>query len=98
MACGQKMALLAIKVTVATPLITPPSMTFSLFMAWMSVMPSAESIQVHDADSSAEIAAVDGHQEFEERSEDHCPAARLGRDALGNASGEMLAERKEDRK
>ena len=43
-ACGQTIAFVATNVTVATPLITPPSRTFSLFIAWMSVMPSAASM------------------------------------------------------
>src|SRR6266481_7549725 len=44
MACGQTMARVIMKVTVATPLMTPPRITLSLFMAWMSVIPSAASI------------------------------------------------------
>src|SRR5271155_5306993 len=43
-ACGQNIARVITKVTAATPLITPPSKTFNLFIAWMSVMPIAASI------------------------------------------------------
>jgi len=43
-ACGHKINPEAIKATAATPLIIAPRITFNLFIAWISVIPSAASM------------------------------------------------------
>ena len=53
--------------------------------------------QIHDADAAAEIAAVDGDEQFEDGSSGHRRGGGVMRDAGRNSPGQVLAESEQQR-